>query len=89
MCRKTSIFDWPIVALAYFIASLNSATGRLRLPIAAANASMTVLSSRTVVPAISRQMTEKRLTMTSGGNRGPRAGEESGAPRGVADILQS
>jgi hypothetical protein len=58
MCRNTSIFDWPIVARAYFIALLNSRTGRVLVPIAVAKASITVLSSRTVVPAMSRQRTE-------------------------------
>ena len=49
-----------MVSRAYFMAALNSAAGRLRLATAAANAFMTLSSSATVVPAMSRQSTLKR-----------------------------
>ena len=66
MCRNTSIFDWPIVALTYFIAVSNSAAGRLKLVIASVNAAITMPSSLTVVPAMSRQATEIRCWLMAG-----------------------
>jgi hypothetical protein len=63
--RKTSILDWPMLDRTSTMAWSYAAAGRSCVAIAAENASSTLPSSRTVVPAMSRQATVIRVNGTS------------------------